>query len=61
MPAKSLTKELAERTGPARFVLDGSVTLARLFQDEKDRYADAILAGSNIIYLPEFIPYCIQV
>jgi predicted nucleic acid-binding protein len=27
-----------------RFVLDGSVTLAWLFQDEKDPYADAIIA-----------------
>ena len=26
-----------------RFVLDGSVTLAWLFQDEKDPYADAIV------------------
>jgi predicted nucleic acid-binding protein len=29
---------------PDRFVLDGSVTLAWLFQDEKDPYADAIVA-----------------
>jgi predicted nucleic acid-binding protein len=29
---------------PARFVLDGSVTLAWLFHDEKDPYADAIVA-----------------
>jgi predicted nucleic acid-binding protein len=27
-----------------RFVLDGSVTLAWLFQDEQDSYADAIIA-----------------
>jgi predicted nucleic acid-binding protein len=33
------------RSQPAdRFVLDGSVTLAWLFQDEKDPYADAIVA-----------------
>jgi predicted nucleic acid-binding protein len=31
-------------TPPDRFVLDGSVTLAWLFHDEKDPYADAILA-----------------
>jgi len=30
-------------TGPERFVLEGSVTLAWLFQDEKDAYADAII------------------
>ena len=29
---------------PDRFVLDGSVTLAWLFHDEKDPYADAIVA-----------------
>ena len=29
---------------PDRFVLDGSVTLAWLFHDEKDAYADAIIA-----------------
>lgn len=29
---------------PERFVLDGSVTLAWLFHDEKDPYADAIIA-----------------
>jgi predicted nucleic acid-binding protein len=29
---------------PDRFVLDGSVTLAWLFQDEQDPYADAIVA-----------------
>ncbi len=29
---------------PDRFVLDGSVTLAWLFQDEQDPYADAIIA-----------------
>lgn len=29
---------------PQRLVLDGSVTLAWLFQDEKDPYADAIVA-----------------
>ncbi len=29
---------------PDRFVLDGSVTLAWLFHDEKDAYADAVLA-----------------
>jgi predicted nucleic acid-binding protein len=28
---------------PDRFVLDGSVTLAWLFHDEKDPYADAIV------------------
>jgi predicted nucleic acid-binding protein len=31
-------------TPPARFVLDGSVTLAWLFFDEQDPYADAIVA-----------------
>jgi len=31
-------------TTPDRFVLDGSVTLAWLFHDEKDPYADAIIA-----------------
>src|SRR5271165_4629152 len=29
---------------PDRFVLDGSVTLAWLFLDEQDSYADAIIA-----------------
>ncbi len=29
---------------PDRFVLDGSVTLAWLFHDERDAYADAIVA-----------------
>src|SRR5271166_4915816 len=29
---------------PDRFVLDGSVTLAWLFRDEQDPYADAIVA-----------------
>jgi predicted nucleic acid-binding protein len=31
-------------TRPDRFVLDGSVTLAWLFEDEQDPYADAIIA-----------------
>ena len=31
-------------TPPDRFVLDGSVTLAWLFLDEQDPYADAIVA-----------------
>ena len=31
-------------TAPDRLVLDGSVTLAWLFLDEKDPYADAIIA-----------------
>ncbi len=29
---------------PERFVLDGSVAIAWLFQDEKDAYADALIA-----------------
>ena len=40
MPPKSPAKPPA----PARFILDGSVTLAWLFHDEKDPYADAIVA-----------------
>ena len=31
-------------TATDQFVLDGSVTLARLFHDEQHRYADAIVA-----------------
>src|SRR4051794_41594412 len=34
---------MASPTPPDRFVLDGSVTLAWLFHDEKDAYADAIV------------------
>jgi predicted nucleic acid-binding protein len=34
---------MAKAIAPDRFVLDGSVTLAWLFQDEKDDYADAII------------------
>lgn len=40
MSSKASTKAPAL----ARFVLDGSVTLAWLFHDEKDSYADAIVA-----------------
>ena len=42
MAGKSSSKSPA--TPPARFVLDGSVTLAWLFHDEQDPYADAIIA-----------------
>ncbi len=35
---------MATSSLPDRFVLDGSVTLAWLFQDEQDPYADAIIA-----------------
>ncbi len=35
---------MATSTPVDRFVLDGSVTLAWLFQDEQDPYADAIIA-----------------
>jgi predicted nucleic acid-binding protein len=35
---------MATSSPPDRFVLDGSVTLAWLFQDEQDPYADAIIA-----------------
>src|SRR5579883_1433798 len=35
---------MATSSSPDRFVLDGSVTLAWLFQDEQDPYADAIIA-----------------
>jgi predicted nucleic acid-binding protein len=35
---------MAATTTPDCFVLDGSVTLAWLFQDEKDPYADAVIA-----------------
>jgi hypothetical protein len=39
---------------PHRFVLDGSVTLAWLFQDEKDAYADAIIG--KLPHLTMFVP-----
>ncbi len=35
---------MSTQTPPDRFVLDGSVTLAWLFHDEADPYADAIVA-----------------
>ncbi len=35
---------MASLHSPDRFVLDGSVALAWLFQDEQDPYADAIVA-----------------
>lgn len=49
MPAKSSSQPAGSVVPPtpptpARFVLDGSVTLAWLFHDEKDPYADAIVA-----------------
>jgi len=48
MPTKPSTKSPAvvhaASQPPARFVLDGSVTLAWLFADEQDPYADAIVA-----------------
>ena len=42
MSAKSRSKKT--RSQPARFVLDGSVTMAWLFHDKRDQYADAIVA-----------------
>jgi hypothetical protein len=35
---------MSTATRPDRFVLDGSVTLAWLFHDEADPYADAFVA-----------------
>src|SRR5215470_4897070 len=35
---------MSPATPPDRFILDGSVTLAWLFHDEADPYADAIVA-----------------
>ncbi len=39
---------------PDRFVLDGSVTLAWLFQDEQDPYADAII--TKLPHLEMLVP-----
>jgi predicted nucleic acid-binding protein len=39
---------------PDRFVVDGSVTLAWLFHDEQDPYADAIIA--KLPYLEMLVP-----
>jgi predicted nucleic acid-binding protein len=41
-------------TAPDRFVLDGSVTLAWLFHDEQDPYADTIVA--RLPYIEMHVP-----
>lgn len=41
-------------TPPVRFVLDGSVTLAWLFHDERNEYADAIVARFPAVKM--FVP-----
>ena len=45
---------MSSRSTAERFVLDGSVTLAWLFHDEKDAYADAIV--SKLPHLEMVVP-----
>jgi prevent-host-death family protein len=44
-------RAMAKAVSIARCVLDGSVTLAWLFQDEKDAYADAVLTCFHTDFL----------